>query len=200
MTATTTAGPRVLRARDHRRMRWKNGLGETAEIAVSPPDAALDQFDWRVSMARVEAPGPFSAFPGVDRTLTVLDGRGIRLALDGRAEVELTPGSAPFPFSGDHAASATLLGGPVTDLNVMTRRDGLWHRVRRLAAEQRTVPATTGDAMLLLCASGSARVVCSGAAFELGALDALLVERPAATLEFAAGAAGNFLLIEIGHN
>ena len=50
-------------------MPWKNGGGETAEIAVSPPGAALDDFDWRLSMARVETDGPFSAFPGIDRTL-----------------------------------------------------------------------------------------------------------------------------------
>ncbi|MDP1908248.1 MAG: HutD family protein, partial [Hyphomicrobium sp.] len=42
---------RILRAKDYRRMPWKNGGGETTEIAISPEGAALDSFDWRVSMA-----------------------------------------------------------------------------------------------------------------------------------------------------
>jgi uncharacterized protein len=67
---------RILRAENYRRMPWKNGGGLTAEIAVSPESAGLDDFDWRVSMARVEAGGPFSLFPGVDRTLSILEGEG----------------------------------------------------------------------------------------------------------------------------
>ena len=47
------------RSADYRRMRWKNGLGETAQIAISPDGAALDGFEWRISMAHVEADGPF---------------------------------------------------------------------------------------------------------------------------------------------
>ncbi len=33
------APPSILRADDHRTMRWKNGLGRTTEIAVFAPDA-----------------------------------------------------------------------------------------------------------------------------------------------------------------
>ncbi|MBV9975040.1 MAG: HutD family protein, partial [Hyphomicrobiales bacterium] len=60
---------RVLRAGQHRRMPWKNGGGETTEIIASPEGAGLDEFDWRISMARVATDGPFSRFAGVDRTL-----------------------------------------------------------------------------------------------------------------------------------
>ncbi len=38
-------------------MPWKNGGGVTTEICVSPPSGA---FDWRVSIATVNADGPFS--------------------------------------------------------------------------------------------------------------------------------------------
>ncbi len=44
-------------------MPWKNGGGETAEIAVFPPSADLSEFGWRISMATVSSDGPFSAFP-----------------------------------------------------------------------------------------------------------------------------------------
>ena len=67
---------RILRAESYRRMPWKNGGGETTEIAVSPEGAGLDDFDWRVSMARVESSGPFSLFAGIDRTLAILEGEG----------------------------------------------------------------------------------------------------------------------------
>ena len=111
-----------------RRMPWKNGGGETIEIAVSPQDAWLETFDWRVSMARVESDGPFSAFPGIDRTLAVLEGEGIELDA-GRAGAGACRGFAPYSFPGDVATASRLLGGPITDLNVMTRRGRLAHRV-----------------------------------------------------------------------
>ena len=60
-------------------MPWKNGGGTTIEIAVSPHGAGLDDFDWRVSMARVEGSGPFSRFADIDRCLCVLGGAGIVL-------------------------------------------------------------------------------------------------------------------------
>jgi environmental stress-induced protein Ves len=110
-------------------MPWKNGGGETIEIAVEPEGAGFDDFAWRLSMAKVERDGLFSPFAGIDRTLCVLEGGGIRLAVDQRAAVELTPRSAPYSFPGDAAAGATLLAGPILDLNVMTRRTRLAHRL-----------------------------------------------------------------------
>jgi len=120
----------VLRAGAHRRMPWKNGHGETLEIAASPAGASLDDFAWRISMARVTAAGPFSRFPGVDRTLVVLDGAGLVLDVAGR-EVQLGHG-VPFSFDGDAATSARLVAGPIVDLNTMTRRGHWRHIVRRV--------------------------------------------------------------------
>ena len=188
---------RVIRASDYRRMRWKNGLGETAEIAIAPEGSALERFDWRVSMARVEAAGPFSAFPGIDRTLTVLEGPGLRLTVDGHPAAELTPRSAPFSFAGDDEAAAALLDGAVTDLNVMTRRDRLWHRVRRLEPGVQTSLVTSGTTALVVCAQGPVRLAAAGAAAELGPLDTLLIDQPSVRLESAA-APGHLVLIEIG--
>jgi uncharacterized protein len=64
-----------IRANSLQSSRWKNGGGKTTEIAVWPPGASLDAFDWRISMATVEQDGPFSEFPGIDRTLALLKGR-----------------------------------------------------------------------------------------------------------------------------
>ena len=115
---------RVLRASDHRSMPWKNGGGTTTEIAVWPEGAALDGFDWRVSVARIAASGPFSTFAGVDRIITLLEGDGVRLHGQDLEHRLATP-LAPFAFSGDARVDCTLLGGPSSDFNVMTRRGRL---------------------------------------------------------------------------
>ena len=45
--------------------------------------------------------------------------------------VTLTGASAPYSFAADAATNAELLVGPITDLNVMTRRGRYAHRVTR---------------------------------------------------------------------
>lgn len=104
-------------------MPWKNGGGTTREIAAWPPAAGLDAFDWRLSIADVAADGPFSAFPGIDRQIVLLDGDGVRLrARDGSFDHRLAAVGEPFAFAGEATVDATLLGGPTRDFNVMTRR------------------------------------------------------------------------------
>lgn len=138
----------ILRASQHRTMPWKNGGGSTTEIAVSPDGAGLEDFDWRLSMALVAADGPFSAFPGIDRTLAVLDGAGLLLhGLPGGA-VRLERSTAPFAFAADADVAATLVAGPITDLNVMTRRGRFGSRVRRLGGPA-TIGANTAVAFVL---------------------------------------------------
>ena len=158
-----------------RRMPWKNGGGETTEVAAFPEGAGLDAFDWRVSMARVAGDGPFSVFPGIDRTLAVLDGGGLRLSIQGRAPEDLTPGSPPLAFPADVPTSATLLDGPVTDLNVMTRRATTRHAldVARHPAGA-VIPATTPWLLLLPIEAGAELITPSGP-LRLGRRDTLLV-------------------------
>ena len=112
---------RVLSPADFRRMPWKNGGGTTTEIAVHPPGAGLESFAWRVSMADVDRDGPFSLFPGVDRTLVLLEGGGMRLAGDGEP-LELRTPFEPIDFSGDLPLMCTLVAGPVRDFNLLVRR------------------------------------------------------------------------------
>ena len=55
--------------------------------------------------------GPFSAFAGVDRTLVLLAGAGMRLTGDGEP-LELRMPFEPVDFSGDAALHCSLVGGP----------------------------------------------------------------------------------------
>lgn len=102
---------------------WKNGGGVTREIVCQPPGAGLDAFDWRVSIATIASDGPFSAFPGVDRVITLLEGGGVHLsgeadAIDHRLDTPLQP----YAFAGEAHIHARLLAGDCDDFNVMTRR------------------------------------------------------------------------------
>jgi uncharacterized protein len=155
-------------------MPWKNGGGVTTEIAVSPAGAALDDFDWRVSMARVENGGPFSGFAGVDRTLAVLEGEGIILDIAGRPAATVTRASAPLSFPADVPTQAALIAGPITDLNVMTRRGRMTHAVERVVISAPTDIHSVADATLILCFDGEITVA-GAAPVRIGPRDTLLL-------------------------
>ncbi len=122
--------PVLLARARHRRMRWKNGAGWTTEIARHP--AGGEDFGWRVSVAEVDADADFSPFPGVDRTILVLDGAGMDLEVEGDAPARLVEGGPPHAFSGDRPARGRLVAGPTRDFNVMTRRGAFGQRVEVL--------------------------------------------------------------------
>lgn len=167
---------RILRSANHKRMPWKNGGGETVEIAISPEGAGLADFDWRVSTATVASDGPFSVFPGIDRTLSILEGNGMRLAIEGREPVLLTQDSDPLIFAADVAVSATLPDGEITDLNVMTRRGAIGHAVARLSIDGEKSATFPKGTFLLFCANGIVAARTGGESVELDAGDALLLE------------------------
>jgi len=163
---------RILRATDYKRMPWKNGKGETVEIAVFPPDASVGDFDWRISMATVAEDGPFSVFEGIDRTLSVLSGEGLELFIAWREPAVLQQDTEPFAFPADAATSARLLNDTVTDLNVMTRRGRFVHQVSRLPVEPRT-QITAAHSVTIVLATGH----CRCGSQELLDRDAALLQR-----------------------
>jgi environmental stress-induced protein Ves len=110
----------LIPATEYRRERWKNGLGWTREV-VRWPDR--DDWDWRLSIAEVDKPGPFSSFPGVERELVLLSGEGMRLHFEDGESVELLPPHGRHRFAGERALSAELLSGPTQDFNLMWRRE-----------------------------------------------------------------------------
>ena len=183
---------RILRAADHRRMPWKNGGGETTEIAVFPEGAGLDEFDWRVSMARVDVDGPFSSFPGIERTLAILEGAGLILNVHGRGSKLMTQQSEPYPFPADVPTSAALVAGTVLDFNVMSRRDKVVHRVQR---RHRASTTPGGIVRLVLCTSGIVEVNTVASSARLGCYDATVLPADEAA-ELAPKDDGHFYLVE----
>jgi environmental stress-induced protein Ves len=102
-------------------MPWKNGRGSTTEVAVEPPGAALDAFEWRISVAELSGSGPFSTFPGYDRVIVQLDGPPMSLARGGATPVGLEP-LVPYAFSGDDETEC-IVAGVAHDFNLIVRRD-----------------------------------------------------------------------------
>lgn len=164
---------RILRHGDYRRMSWKNGLGVTEEVIAYPPQSDMASFGWRVSIAHVGADGPFSLFPGVDRTIALLDGEGIALDLPDRT-IELDRRSPPFAFSGDCRISSRNRSGPTVDLNVMTRRGLFRHEMRRISDGRRF--RSGGGARALIVSNGFTAISGPGGRFELERFDAAVLE------------------------
>ncbi|WP_280821156.1 HutD/Ves family protein [Pseudaminobacter soli (ex Li et al. 2025)] len=187
---------RIFRSADHKRMPWKNGGGVTTEIAVSPDGASVDNFDWRLSMATVASGGPFSVFAGIDRTLAVLDGDGLSLTVEGMGTTNLTTGSAPLPFPGDAPTGAELLGGTVTDLNIMTRRGRLAHTMRRLDLDGTLELSTTAPELIIFCHAGACQVTADDKNAVLNSHDAVYLAG-SSMLRFEAQAPSRLFVIEL---
>ena len=122
-------GPTIVRADDVAPQPWKNGGGVTRELLRLPllqqaAGGAAEDWLLRISVADIEADGPFSAFPGVTRWFAVLEGAGVRLSWpDGRPDRFMTSSAPPLRFDGADAPGCALLAGRTRDLNVMVRGD-----------------------------------------------------------------------------
>jgi uncharacterized protein len=152
---------------------WKNGGGATRTLAVEPPDATLNDFLWRISMAEVGEPGEFSLFPGIDRTILLWSGNGLVLRAANWSFTVAQP-LAPFSFRGEDKIVCELIGGPTTDLNVMVRR-GAAEAVVSLAWEPVTL-TQAADVLIVLCAAGSVTVSGGYPGFKLKANEFVRME------------------------
>jgi uncharacterized protein len=135
---------------------WKNGLGITREIAVEPGGATMDDFVWRVSIADVDTASPFSRFPGIDRTIVLLEGDGFTMRLDDDREHALTTPCLPFAFAGEAAVEVVLAGGATRDFNLMVRR-GAMRGVIEVMRGPKTL-MLDNDAALVYLARGEAHI------------------------------------------
>ena len=117
-------GLTIVRADDVAPQPWKNGGGVTRELLRLPlPGGSADEWLLRISLADIEADGPFSPFPGITRWFAVLEGAGVRLRWPGRPVRAMTPAEPPLRFAGADVPGCDLIAGRTRDLNVMVRDD-----------------------------------------------------------------------------
>jgi environmental stress-induced protein Ves len=184
---------RVIRNHDLVRVPWKNGGGTTAEIAAFPEGSGFETFGWRVSMADVASDGPFSLFPGIDRTLIVIEGDGIELDVEGIA-YSLDTASPKLSFSGDDITAGRLLSGPIRDLNVMTQRGQFRHRTRFAEAGVALLSEDTSVAFLVPL-DGPFDVTLDSTIHSLSTLDTLMLEATQDLIQLSG--AGRAILVEV---
>ena len=161
---------RVLRESDYVTVPWKNGGGLTREILKVPADAA--DFDWRLSLATIAAPGPFSAFEGYDRTLLLVRGAGVELDFGTHRGTLQAPGQMVV-FDGAWPPQCALLDGPSTDLNLIVARTRVEAVTDVLVLTAPEPIHTSGwEETLICCVSGSAKIEnASGERVILSAVD-----------------------------
>jgi environmental stress-induced protein Ves len=147
----------ILRASGYRTVSWKNGGGITQEILREPAEPA--PFDWRLSLATIEAPGPFSAFDGYHRTLVLVSGAGMELDFGQHGRSKLTAVGQMICFDGSWPTRCALLGGRTTDLNLIVSKE----RVRSTSdslqlTHTERVQTTQWAQTLVCCISGAMRL------------------------------------------
>jgi environmental stress-induced protein Ves len=175
---------KILPRAGYRRMPWKNGGGVTEEIAREPAEG---EFAWRLSMARIDAPGPFSDFSGYSRVMVLLEGAGLTLQAPGEQDRILRRAGDWTRFDGSLAIHCSLQAGSCTDLNLMVRKD------LRFEAGVETVtgplPLRPEGHRLIVVALDDLSIQGDGQSLSLAALGTVLLEGgEQATL--ASGSAG----------
>jgi environmental stress-induced protein Ves len=157
---------------------WKNGSGSSTTIALGPPEAGLDDFDWRISLATIAEDGPFSRYPGVDRTLALVEGNGMTLDIDGSERVVVCESGPVLAFDGDAEVVVKLNRGPTTDFNVMTRSERCYHQFGRRRAAGKSRFMARADLTLLFLAEGDTLEVANEAQrFNLVRYDAVIFDQ-----------------------
>lgn len=168
---------RRIPAAEHKVMPWRNGRGTTIEFARK--DADDGTLLWRLSQADVTEDGPFSAFPGIDRTILLTDGPGFRLVFAGHGEADLTEPYRPVAFSGDWETQAVGVAGPCRDLNLMVARGRVAGAlaVHRAAADETVaLRLPLAETSLFLALAGMWRLDGAGGQTRLEARDLAIVE------------------------
>jgi uncharacterized protein len=161
----------IMRESSYRAVPWKNGGGVTREILRVPPEPTA--FDWRLSLATIAAPGPFSSFDGYQRTLVLVRGPGVELDFGQHGRTQLTLAGQMVSFDGAWQTSCTLLDGASTDLNLIVSQERTRSASRCVQlARAELIQTTEWPETLVCCISGAVRLTnTAGAVKDLSAVD-----------------------------
>lgn len=140
----------IIRFKDAKVTAWSGG--QTFEILIQPrgSDFKEGNYDLRISVATVNlASTVFTPLPGVNRTLTVLEGN-LKLIHDNSFEVYLKP-YEQTSFSGDQSTRSE---GKVRDFNVMWKNGNV--KVKHISYSQNASVSieSRADVTLLFLAKG----------------------------------------------
>ncbi|MDI3406438.1 HutD/Ves family protein [Streptomyces cavernicola] len=144
----TTA--RIIRTTDLTPERWANGGGWTREIHREPSAAPDHLPAWRLSLADIDEPGPFSSLPGMDRYFLLAAPRSapLELVVDGVLHIVHFPRS--ITFAGDAEVSTAVVPPGTRALNLMVR-SGTPGSLQLLRGDtELTITSQTAYALVLL--------------------------------------------------
>ena len=175
--------------------RWRNDGGSTREIVRVGPG---EDFDWRASVARIDASGPFSSFPGCLRSSALLDGGPLTLIAEESPPITFEPRMRAFSYRGDEARSALLLGTHAELFNLIIRPD---------AVDAQLLPRPLVGSMVLFCppgtcwlvylVSGSAELRAGEQHRHLGSGDAALIDADGASGRAVLDGGGEVVLAKL---
>jgi environmental stress-induced protein Ves len=171
---------------------WANGAGSTTVILREP-----DSAEWRVrvSVARVDHPGPFSELPQTRRELVPLDAAMTLRFPDGHALHAARMHAVQF--AGSPAPCGVLPEGPTRDFNLMLRGDARGTAIARTLAGSMLLPPEPGSRWLVYLDNGRATVSATDApVLDLAAGDAVLVIQLAGSHAHIEGA-GEIALVKL---
>lgn len=164
---------KLLKAQDYTKMPWKNGAGITEEV-IKVTDNNVDNFLWRVSIADITEDGAFSSFTGYQRIISVLEGNGMVLEVDGKPSRSLSTFD-PFAFKGESEISCKLLNGPLRDFNLIYNPLAIAANLQWIVNEQPTRIFTCAEDMVLFNAGDKVTVNLSNQEIVLEHYDTLWV-------------------------
>ena len=187
---------KLLRHDTYNRKPWNNGGGMTQDVWLWPEAAPQDRFDIRLSLASIDTDGPFSSFPGIDRTITLVGGAPFVLEFgDSRAQhMEFLQ---PFRFDSVQTPSSRLNEGAANAFNVMTRQGKWTHRVSIVhGGDPRDLPVPRNGIAVLHVVRGSWQVE-AGDRVVAEMFDTVVVEHTETLhLDAAADAAAVFTILQ----
>lgn len=175
--------------------RWRNGGGSTREVLRVGPES---DFEWRMSLARVDRSGPFSAYPGCQRHSALVDGGPLTLTWPDGSEMALAPRMKAHCYPGDPPPQGRLDGESALVCNL----------IARCAVDARLLPRTLVGSMvffdqagvdwLLFLLGGEAELRFGSERYWLGPLHALLLEGEGSPGRTVLEGGGELLLARIG--
>jgi uncharacterized protein len=162
---------RILRESGYVAVPWNNGGGITRDILREPLDGTT--FDWRLSLATIDSPGPFSVFDGYARTLVLVSGAGVELSFGQHGYARLSTVGHMVLFDGAWQTSCKLLDGATIDLNLITSRARVQSASRCLrVATSALIQAAQWTETLVCCVSGAIQLTnMAGQTEDLAAVD-----------------------------